>query len=388
MNCANLGLLQAYLDDELTREEKKEVMQHLETCESCRSYVQELQELDSLGSEKLGEANVEVDLEAAWNRFEHQFMNKHDQPSKTLNSQEKEISLKPKRGWDHMKKATKRWIMTGTAAATILGSLAIPQVQVAADNFLSIFRVNQVEMVKMTENDLREVERWVSRQEEGTMSLNGLGEIEVSNSNEHQSFDDGNEANQAGYNVPAISGYDIEHVSVEPTSKITFNLNVEKANALLTQIGAESTFDQNLDGKPFSVKVQDTISVHYESDGNSVSYTSIGTPEISVPKGASVNELRDTMLALPFIPENVKQQLESIDNLEHTLPIPYVQRNGSKSEEVSINGMKGYAVEEQGNTFLVWQSNEQIHMLESYAHDGENVTSKGQLVDMANQLNK
>ncbi|MCC3377979.1 zf-HC2 domain-containing protein, partial [Cohnella sp. REN36] len=67
---------------------------------------------------------------------------------------------------------------TGAAAAGIvLGSFTIPQVQVAASSFLSIFRVDQVEMVKLTQTDISEIENWMANGENGVKEIKGIGKV-------------------------------------------------------------------------------------------------------------------------------------------------------------------------------------------------------------------
>ena len=79
-----------------------------------------------------------------------------------------------------MKTKTKRYLISGVAAAAIFGSFAIPQVQVGASQFLSLFRVDQFEMVKLTQSDLKEIENWMSENQEGALDLKGIGKLERS----------------------------------------------------------------------------------------------------------------------------------------------------------------------------------------------------------------
>jgi anti-sigma factor RsiW len=45
MICHDMGVLQAYLDGEVSRDQKKQIMKHLETCPACRADIEELQNL-------------------------------------------------------------------------------------------------------------------------------------------------------------------------------------------------------------------------------------------------------------------------------------------------------------------------------------------------------
>ncbi|MFC0524371.1 anti-sigma factor family protein [Pontibacillus salicampi] len=379
MRCSDLGSLQAYLDDELSREDKKQVMQHLRECSICRQYVQELKELEHTMDTHFGESDMDMDVEAAWSRFENQITSERTTRDAEANVEVKREDMTYERkGWDNMKQKTKGWLIAGVTAATLVGSLAIPQVQVAADNFLSIFRVNQMEIVKITESDLNQMESEIRNLEDGTIDLKGVGEIETKTEGEIKSFDSLEKAEQAGYSLPQINQAEVKHdLMVKPSSTITFQLNVEDANAMLQQIGSDNQLDNSLDGKPFSLKLAESYEATYETEDNrQFMYQNMGAPEISVPKGASVDEIRSILTELPFLPENIKSQINSIDNLEKTLPIPYMQDRNHEMNEIDIQGSKGYAVAAEYANFVVWQSGEEFHILESYNQDEEALTVK------------
>lgn len=386
MKCIESGTLQAYLDDELSREEKKRVMQHLETCESCRSYLKELRDFDAFAIEELEEEDLDVDTDAAWATFEQRLSqsttSKSPRPVESFEVNSKQ-QPEQRKGWNKLKTTTKKWLISGAAAATLFGSLAIPQVQVAADQFLSIFRVDQVEMVKITTSDIEEVEQFLMRSEEGTYTLQGLGEVKLAESDQQRKqFESLEEAKQEGFDLAKVPGYDFSYISVSPSYKLTLTLDVNKANSMLQQIGADAKFDEQLDNKPFSIKVENTLRADYGNAKHTIAFTKTKLPEITVPKDVSISELRDTMLALPFIPQNVKDQIRSIDQIEKTLPIPYVQKEGSTTKEITVNGSKGHAMTYHNQTYMVWQQNGYVYMLEGYSKD----LTIEKLIQFANQI--
>ncbi|WP_077622588.1 DUF4367 domain-containing protein [Sediminibacillus massiliensis] len=282
-----------------------------------------------------------------------------------------------------MKIKTKRLLISGVAAAAIFSSLAIPQVQVGANQLLSLFRVDQFEMVKLTQNDISEIENWVSQNEAGAIDLKGIGKLEMSEAaGEPKSFGTIESAEKAGYTVPELDEFDVEGVNVIPASTITFTLNVEKANQLLTQLGSKHQFDALLDGKPFSVSTFDVLEAVYMLKDQQISYRHTKSPELKVPKGVSVDELRATLLSLPFIPENVKTQLAGIEDIGTTLPIPYVETEQSKVSEVHVGEAQGLVMESEQNSSLVWQENGDIHMLTSESKIGVD-----ELIHLGRQIN-
>lgn len=396
MACIENGMLQAYLDDELTRDEKKVVMQHLETCASCREELEELQVLESEIELSLQEQDLHIDVDAAWRSFESKVKNK-EMKDDSIVIQKSEKPQKQK-GVFKLTTKTKRFIASGVAAATIFGSLAFPQVQVAADQFLSMFRVNQVEMVKLTQEDMNEVDQWLSREEEGTFELKGLGEIGISdrttdfNSYSEQSrFNRVKEAEESGYDVPEINSFTFESLNIDPGYKMSFNLDVKKANNLLTQFGVERQFDQALDGKTFSLQVGESRNFDFRKEEKQVSYSKVDAPTFAVPKGTSVEELKDTLLELPFVPYNVKRQIQQIQSIEETLPLPYIEHEDEELEELNIAGNKGYLMSSDSGATIMWQEGEYIHIVDSYTVQGHNGIEKSrltnqELISIANDL--
>lgn len=265
-----------------------------------------------------------------------------------------------------MKTKTKRYLISGIAAAGILSSFAIPQVQAGASQFLSLFRVDQLEMVKVTQSDISEMQNWMNENQEGVLDLKGIGKLEKSETTgELKYFESAEKAEEAGYPVPQLSEFSVGEVSVTPASTITFTLNVEKANQLLTQLGSKHQFEASLDGKPFSVSTFEAIKADYRLEDQQVLYLSTKSPEVSVPEGVSVGQLRATLLSLPFLPDNVKAQLASIKDFETTMPIPLVETEGSKVSEVVVGDAQGFVVESERESLIVWQENSRIHAIVS-----------------------
>lgn len=377
MTCHDMGVLQAYLDGEVSRDEKKQIMRHLETCQTCRENIGELQSLHSFCEKTLVAKDVTIDTDQAWADFQENIQRAGDQKI----AEQKDAETR--KGWSTLKTKTKRLLISGVAAAAIFSSFAIPQVQVGASQFLSLFRVDQFEMVKLTQNDISDIENWVSENKAGTLELKGIGKLEMSEATgEPKHFETYQSADEAGYLVPELAQFDVEGVSVTPASTITFTLNVEKTNQLLTQLGSEHQFEASLDEKPFSVSTFEAVKTDYQLKDQHISYMRTRSPEVKVPEGVSVEKLRATLLSLPFIPENVKTQLAGIDNFETTLPIPYIEAEGAMTSEVRVGEAQGFVVENDQESVMVWQKNGEIHMIVSETKMGAD-----QLTKLGKQMN-
>ncbi|MED0680009.1 zf-HC2 domain-containing protein [Aneurinibacillus thermoaerophilus] len=392
MKCPDIGFIQAYIDGEINRDMRKAFSAHLEHCPNCRTSLEQAKKLEQWAETAIQEAFTEpklshlsIDTDAAWERFEQR-----------LQHELKPVKTKRK-GWINMKKPYKK-LMAGTAAAAVLlGSLAIPQVQVAASQFLSIFRMDKVEMIKLTQSDLQEIERWVAGNEKGMKEIKGIGKIWVGEQNGDRgtrTFEKREDAIKAGYALPAIpEGYKTENIFVSPSFTLHMQLDTKKTNALLHQLKANVEFDETLDNKPFSLTVPEAVHIELvpaNADTKKahpsahISYMESGAPQIQVPKDVDLNQLRETVLSLPFIPQNVKQQLASIQDWQRTLPIPYIIDEKHQTREVTVQGAKGIIYEAENQTFLIWQKDGKLHYMNAY--DSKNETHTDALLSLANQM--
>ncbi|QRG66272.1 zf-HC2 domain-containing protein [Brevibacillus choshinensis] len=374
MRCADAGLIQAYLDGECSAEESEKFREHVKECAPCRLKLEELFALEAWTANTLEKElfrpadKIKVDTEAAWQAFSRKIGQSEGTGGSTPLVTRNQVR---KRSWKDMNKKTKNWVVGASAAAVLVVSLSFPQVQAAANDFLSIFRMDKVEFVKVTPEDLREVEAWMSSGRAGEMELKGIGKLWIDESGqkvkEHRSYNSREAAEKAGVKLPALpKELDFESVDVSPAFTLQLEINVEKANKLLTQMQVDQQFDEKLSGKRFSLQVPSSKNIWLRTGENSLNYLVVDAPELKAPEGVDLEQLRNTMLALPFIPDNVKKQMLSIKDWQHTLPMPYMTDKNSKMKDVKVNGGDAVLITNEHSSQIIWQQDGHIHMLESY----------------------
>ena len=387
MNCREEGFIQAFLDGECGAEEGRRFTEHLRSCEMCQMRLNELSQLQDWTNGKLDmlasstNDRLNIDADAAWQRFSRKLGNGVFMSA----SAEKQNRHLQKRSWRNMKKSTKRWVTGVSAAAVVAVSLSFPQVQAAANDLLSIFRVNQVEFIKLTQDDLQEAERWISSAQAGELELKGVGKVWIEQPEKHGEgsvwYQSAEEALQAGVVLPKLpAGLHVDGVEVAHPFTLHLELNVEKANQLFAQLQMEERFDKKLDGERFSLRVPRSLSLYLKDGDSFYTYSKVGALQLQAPEGVDLDQLRKTVLALPFIPDNVKKQMLSIENWQETLPVPYVESEGHQIEEVNVNGQKGMLIKGENRTHLIWQEDGTLHFL-----DGEG-RNEAKLLDLAQQL--
>ncbi|RAT96532.1 anti-sigma factor [Brevibacillus sp. Leaf182] len=390
MKCADTGFIQAFLDGECSSKESEQFLLHLEYCVTCRTQLDELSALDSWTREKMEHAfsetnDVRVNTEAAWQRFSQTI----EKPTNTNAQDRQAITNRAtiRRSWNQMNKQTKRWVTGASAAAVLAVSLSFPQVQAAANDFLSIFRMDKVEFVKVTQEDMQELEQWIANGNWGETELPGIGKIWMDESDQEKLeqrsyyYNNKESAEKAGVKLPHLpQDVTVDSVNIQSPFTMHMEIDADRANKLLAQLQVEARFDEKLSGKRFSLKIPQMQQVWMIVGKENIGYSVVDAPELSAPEGVDLAQLRETLLALPFIPDQVKKQMISIEDWQHTLPVPYMADGESQMKEVKVNGQNGMLITGKYNTHLMWQQDGQIHMLE-----GSEKNADG-LLDFANQL--
>lgn len=389
------GDLQAYLDGELSRNERKKIALHLEHCSSCQTNLQNAKKmndwLDMVLRESLAEKcgnSPEPDVSVAWENLQARL----NEGTETKNN----LKLISEEGrWVKMNNRRRKWMAGGVAAAIVASIVFVPQIQAVASDLLNLLRIDKVQTIQLSPQDLEEIRANLEKFHDGEIDLKGKGHMSVEGHHQGQTFASLEEARQAGIvGVPELQGYTIIELGQEEAFSTDMKFDVTELEELSKQLGSEIDLDSQLNNKEFTVNFPQSLYVKYQSsDDESVqlAYGKTATPQIQVPEGVDINQVRGTLLASPLFPENVRRQLANIDDWQSTLPIPYVEGK-DHSEDVKINGEKGvFVVPAEGHhsAFLIWQADNSMNIL-TLLEDGSNGRDtkalKKVLLDVAGEL--
>jgi hypothetical protein len=356
MVCYNTGSLQSYLDGEVTVSEKAEIEEHLSNCRLCSENYEKIRENQAFASGMLaGYMNLlgrrEVDTIAAWNRFKGEYV--HIQESK----------LKSTYGGKGVLKMLSRYRAAATAAVLVLAiavSFSFGAVRTAASELLTIFRVEKIETVNITPADMASMEK-AMREGTGQVNIENLGKFDFNGNQktEKTTMEKASVAVDFEIKLPdGLPGYSEPELYMDSGGTLNFTLDTVNTNKLLQSFGSEKLLPDELNGKTFTVKLPAQVTAKYNGAGNSEIIIGQGrSPELEAP-GSDVLIIRDALLALPFLPENLRSQLASINDWQHTIIVPNVE---GSSQEVNVAGTQGVFIRppegsEAGNiSCLVWQ---------------------------------
>jgi hypothetical protein len=233
------------------------------------------------------------------------------------------------------------WVtLVATAAGVIPGS------QAQAAGFLSLFRTDQTETATINPGDFRQIAdamqgklklvdivnfgqlhflSWPARKRLSPADVPGLKDFP---------------AKTPPQSVPGYSAPKLERVS--PT-KIRFALRVRHINKLLTGLGGTSMLPQALEGKSFLFTAPAQLRATYSSkDKGPIIITQTLEPDLQVPDGVNLADVRDALMSVPGFPEGLKTQLAGVDDWKHTQLA--VSSEGA-AKEIRVNGRAALFIE-------------------------------------------
>jgi len=249
-----------------------------------------------------------------------------------------------------------RWLALAGVAVLFAASFAFAPVRGLATEVLQVFRIQKVQTISFDQADL---ERISSALESGGghVNLEAMGDAWVDGTLDQREMTlaEAQELFDFSLRLPAIDG--TPSVTVQSAATYRFRLHVSKVNEALRSFGATHLLPDSLDGKVFSVRISPILMAEY-GDGENRKSVLVGeghSPELVMPEGVNPLEIRDVLVNLPFLPEDVRSRLASIGDWQHTLLIPTAD---GTSREVTIDGVSAVIVtpkdETRPGTGVIW----------------------------------
>lgn len=360
--CFDEGTLQAYIDNELDDDTHREVRSHIMQCPRCRSKLKELKEIDSFVSKAMYVPPINTDT--AWLMWSKKMMKR--------------------RGVFNMVKRYKKYIATAAAIAFIASSIIFQPVRNVEAHLLSLFRLNKFQAVTITPDDIQKMQMQFQQNGINNIDLKEFGDIKITGDQVFQTFqpdevDKFKASLEYNISIPQADNFKIQYLNIEKSRKIEFKLNVDKVNSLIKTFGGNKLFPESLKGKTFTVNLGDIAYVNMkdakgqDKNGSFLTMGTVKVPEITVPEGVDLNEVRDAVINLPFLPDNIKKQIAAINDWKNTIPVPLANDNNSSSEaqNVTINGNPGILVvhrlknQNYQYSTLAWVKGDVIYTLQS-----------------------
>lgn len=292
-----------------------------------------------------------------------------DIPTPSLNlqaSQAKAAELMPERMNVNPKrrKAKRRWFSAVSAAVVVGAILFTSWGQNVMADVLNTFRVQHFETIAIDENDLNGFRQALEEGAVGTreLDLRLYGEIRQSGGGSTRTVT-AEEANRlAGKPLKQLPG--VESVDYMPRQELTFKLHPKAINKLIALLGGKTPFPDSVDDEPIVVKVPDSFRMTLPGkDGASSSkgFLQMASPSLDVPDEVDVEQVRQAVLGLPLLPDDLRAQLAAIGDWRTTLPVPTIA--GENLRTVAIAGNDAIVSTAGYNRSVIWLQDGWMYML-------------------------
>jgi len=251
-----------------------------------------------------------------------------------------------------------------------LGLVAsVPSLRMTAANWLQVFRVDKVDTLVLSPQDINEIENAIT-QGNGKIDIDNFGKMLTIGEYEFERITP-EQFGKLAFTPRLPQEIDQAEFTLEKCPVMQFSPDVKNLNQLLTNMGGTCLLPKELQGQSFTVKTGEMLSTQCQD----YRLRQGPVPQVEVPTGVDVKEVINAMLSLPIWPDNVKQQLATID-WEHSLVVPGDQN----AKKVNVNGASGVLVGDTSNRCLIWQDNGILFILEDLSQ------GKVNLPDLANSL--
>jgi hypothetical protein len=268
-------------------------------------------------------------------------------------------NISPGKGLLRIMKHYQKVMAVAVAAAVIAGMFSIGPVRSFASQFLQVFRVNQVQVVHFDPADVAELAEALRTYGKG-VDIAGFGEVRRAENNGFERVD-AVTVRIAGHDVilpDRLGPYqEAGDLKVMPGEKTSITPRVDGINGFLTDLGSSRLMPQSLDGKTFTIDIPPVASKLYRAGETDVLLFKSVSPEFIVPEGVEVAQVRAALLAVPILPERMRNTLAGIDPFGSTLLVPdFGQAQNGTVEEVAVNGTKGVFIKAGGGNGVMTPS--------------------------------
>ncbi len=331
------GVLRRLLDEPVGVSDSDR--KHVAGCPQCLDALAAIREDAALVGAALateGSGEVDVDVAAAWQRF-----------STVAPAPEPRRAAAPPRS-GRSRAFLRRPIVATAAALVVLAGAGTA----AANDWLQIFQTEQIAPVSIKTADLVALP-----------DLSAYGEVQVtSDPDVHEVADAAAAGAETGLDVPEVStlprgvtGEPVYQVGGQATA--TFTFSVERASRAATEVGATlPPLPPGLDGSSVRLEAGPGVAARWSSSAGAPALVvgRAGAPK-AFSDGVAFETLRDYLLSLPGLPDDVAAQLRTFTADGATLPLP-VPADEVKTSSAEVDGVPATVLETRDRTLaaVVW----------------------------------
>jgi hypothetical protein len=365
-NCYHEGQLRAYLDGELPPPERATLVAHLADCAACRAQLGRQRDL-AARVRALLPAPAASDPRAALVRLRaaSQPTTRNVPASKDFSFQRSKFMLS-----NSFRSGRSRSLLAALAVVVALVSLlALPPLRAAADELLSIFRVQKLMFVPVSRERLDQLSKlnfdkntlFVSKPTRGQSAPPRT----VASAAEAASAV-GSPVGQPTTFPSALIGTTFK---VSSPNTMQFQVNVASARQLLALMGIDDvSIPDALGAAPINVDVPAFAQARYEGVNYVMTLNQGHSPSVKLPDGVNLSQLGNAALRLLGMPAADAEVASRTINWNNTLLFPF-PADTDDIRQVTVGGENALLVSggRRGDEHrqLYWQRGDTFYMLEA-----------------------
>jgi hypothetical protein len=374
MNEHDTGRLRAYLDGELSPDERRTVAAHLDRCARCSEALELLANRAEaaragLGALETGAPDPNLAL-ARFNTLQASAGNAGFTAAKLYRSlaEMKNNALSPR--W--------RPAMIGATALLVVAILfTIAPVREAAADFLGLFRIRKFAVIPL---DQQQLDRLAQVAEQAEKQF-GDPQIVREKGPEQPVGDPAQASGLAGYTVrtpsrlPAMSALTSTTVQRGPA----MHMEVDRAavEAFMQAAGASAQGLPQTDKIAADVDVANIVNQHYTIGSGQLEFVQVPNPDVKLPEGLDPTALAETGFLFLGMPQEDARRLATSIDWTSTLVVP-LPANAASAREVTIDGVTGLLLESSNGGrsreyALLWEKDDILYFMKSRNVDEKTV---------------
>ena len=283
--------------------------------------------------------------------------------------------------------------------------LSIPATRALADQFLGLFRVQQVVVVPVDFTGIQNLSGNSAVGSQLSDLISSSVTMDQKPGNPVNAADASQASQMAGFTLRLPQGLTPSRISVENAASFSFKIDRAKAQALLNEAGrSDLVLPASIDGADVSVKIPASVSVAYgtcpdpaaESNGRPLDVGSMGrrfpdctllaeipSPVVSAPEDINISQLAQIGLEFTGMSRDQAEAFTKTIDWTSSLVVP-IPKNAATYEQVTVDGVKGTLIQRPADDApqyaLLWVKNGIIYAISSLG------TDSAKAIQMANSL--
>ncbi|WP_040669600.1 hypothetical protein, partial [Nitrolancea hollandica] len=296
--------------------------------------------------------------------------------------------LSPSKGASVMNRffgAPHRGALAGLVVVALLAvAIAVAPLGTLASDFLNQFRVQQfaaitipVDMAQFQQHDgakagapAEHTGDAAATGEHGPAEFNGMGAFTSTftkdSSRKVGSVADANA--HLGGTLLSPSSLPEGFASVQPQVYVsdagtaTYKMDVAKARQDLSGRGIDASGLPDPATTPdvtFTANIPASAALTYQAGDKHFLVGQMASPSLDIPSSVNVEVLRNALLAMPDLPQDVVAQIRSVRDWQHTLIIPVPK--DAKTSQKTVHGAPALLISDEQGTVVLWQKGGILH---------------------------